>query len=259
MGNGKAMGRLDGKVAIVTGAGRGIGAAIARLFAAEGARVAVLSLTHANVDAVVDTIVAAGGEAMGVPCDVAMPADIDRAVAEVVRAWRTIDILVNNANDAGSVLSSVLELSEEQLDCQLRSGPKAMLRLMQKCYPYMEGRGGRIINLASCAAVRGGIGYAPYTMAKEAIRGLTRVAAREWGAKGITVNCLMPMAVTDLAQAVMGSGSIPLNAPMPPVPRFGDVDEDIAPVALFMASADSRYMTGYSINADGGFSIDAAR
>lgn len=258
-GGEKRVGRLNGKVAIVTGAGRGIGAGIARLFAAEGARVAVLSLTAANVDAVVGQIVAAGGTATGVTCDVSSIADIDRAVEQVVSAFGTIDILVNNANDAGSVLSSVLDLTEDQLERQLRCGPKAMLRFMQKCYPFMEGRDGRIINLASCAAVRGGIGYAPYAMAKEAVRGLTRVAAREWGAKGITVNCLMPMAITDLAQAVMGSGSIPTNAPMPPVPRFGDVDEDIAPIALFMASPDSRYMTGYSINADGGSSIDAAR
>jgi NAD(P)-dependent dehydrogenase (short-subunit alcohol dehydrogenase family) len=247
------MTRLNGKVAIVTGAGRGIGRATAKLFAEEGAKVAVVSRTAENVAAVVAEIQATGGIALGVVCDIADPDQIKAAVEKVVAVYGRIDILVNNAFDPSVVLSSVLDLSTEQLQRNLEMGPIAYLRTMQACYPHLKASGeGRVINFASLAGVIGLQGYAPYNMAKEAVRALTRSAAREWGADKITVNNVMPVADTWGAAA---------NAPAPTnvLGRYGSPEEDIAPVVLFLASKDAQFLTGYSLTPDGGQIIDSAR
>lgn len=247
----KTMKRLDGKVAIVTGAGRGIGRAVAKLFASEGAKVAVLSLTPRNVDRVVADIEAAGGIALGVVCDIADPDQVKASVQEVATAYGGVDILVNNAFDPSSVSSTILELSVEQLQRNFDTGPVAYLRMMQACHPHLKASGaGRVINFASCAGVLGMSPYGPYTMAKEAVRALTRVAAREWGSDKITVNNVLPVANTYGGDA-------------PPVPnalmRHGSPEEDVAPVVLFLASKDAQFLTGYSLTPDGGMIIDSAR
>lgn len=252
------MGRLEGKVALVTGAGRGIGRATAKLFAAEGAKVAVLSFTQANIDKVVGEIEAAGGTAFGVACDVGDADQIKAAVARVAERFSGLDILVNNAFEFSSAMSSVNDLAVEQLYRQFDTGPVAHLRFMQACYPHLEKQGGRIINFASSVGIKGSAGLAPYAMAKEAIRALTRVAAREWGAKGITVNNILPIAKTDAYDSSMDAETLDWTPDMP-IARLGSPEEDIAPVALFLASKDAQYLTGYSFTPDGGYVIDTAR
>ncbi|WP_418129165.1 SDR family oxidoreductase [Variovorax sp. 375MFSha3.1] len=248
------MTRLNGKVAIVFGAGRGIGRATAKLFAAEGAKVAVVSLTQANIDAVVGDIEIAGGTALGVRCDVSKTEQISMAVEKVVAAYGGVDILVNVAFDPSVVQASILELSAEQLQRNFDMSPIAYLRTMQACYPYLKACGeGRVINFASLAGVTGLTPYGPYNMAKEAVRALTRTAAHEWGKDNITVNNVMPVADT--------WGAAAANAPPPSnaLGRYGSPEQDIAPVVLFLASTDAKFLTGYSLSPDGGHIIDAGR
>ncbi|MGN7955212.1 SDR family oxidoreductase [Hyphomicrobiales bacterium] len=248
------MKRLEGKVAMVTGAGRGIGRAAAKLLAAEGAKVAVLSLTPANVDAVVADIEAAGGTALGIAIDVSDADAIKPSIDTAVAAWGGIDILVNNAFDPSVVQSSVIDLSVEQLQRNFDTGPIAYLRMMQAAYPHLKASGeGRIINFGSMAGVTGLVPYAPYNMAKEAIRALTRVAAREWGADKITVNNVLPVADT------WGAAAANIPAPANALARHGSPENDIAPVVLFLASKDAKFITGYSLTPDGGMIIDAGR
>lgn len=247
------MSRLNGKVAIITGSGRGIGRAIAKLFAAEGAKVAVVSLTPANVDAVVADIQAAGGTAIGIPTDISNAEQVKAAVDKTVEAFGRLDILVNNAFDSSAPFSSVLELSAEQLQRNFDTGPIAYLRFMQAAHPHLKASGeGRIINFGSAAGVIGLLGYTPYNMEKEAVRALTRTAAREWGADKITVNNVLPVAET-------GGPEHNVPAPTNALGRFGEPEADVAPVVLFLASKDSQFITGSSLTPDGGFIIDSAR
>ncbi|QYM91172.1 SDR family NAD(P)-dependent oxidoreductase [Dickeya zeae] len=247
------MSRLNGKIAIVTGSGRGIGRAIAKLFAADGAKVAVVSLTPANVDAVVADIKAAGGTAIGIPTDISNAEQVKAAVAKTVEAFGGLDILVNNAFDSSAPFSNVLDLSTEQLQRNFDTGPIAYLRFMQAAYTHLKASGeGRIINFGSSAGVIGFPGYTPYNMAKEAIRALTRTAAKEWGADKITVNNVLPIAETWGPEH-----NVP--APTNALGRFGSPEPDIAPVVLFLASKDAQFITGSSLTPDGGFIIDSAR
>ena len=129
---------------------------------------------------------------------------------------------------------------------------------MQACYPYLRTKGGRVINMGSSAGIMGAPGLGAYAMAKEAIRALTRSAAREWGPEKITVNCICPVAMTDSYTQAEETGELPVKVENA-LDRIGTPDEDIAPVALFLASDDGRYLTGTTLMADGGFMIDAAR
>jgi NAD(P)-dependent dehydrogenase (short-subunit alcohol dehydrogenase family) len=252
------MKRLSGKVAIVTGAGRGLGKAISEVFAAEGAQVAVLSRTRGNVESTVADIVAAGGQAAGFTCDVSNREEIDSAVKRVVEHFGGIDILVNNAHDTTGVTNHVLDITTEQLDRQFASGPFAALYFMQACQPHMLARGGgRVVNMASGAGVNGATNYGAYAMSKEALRALTRSAAREWGKDGITVNNVCPLGLTDALELAIERGFDAV--PTTPIPRYGSPTTDIAPTVLFLASDEGQYLTGYTLMADGGLHIDTAR
>ncbi len=247
------MGKLDGKVAIVAGAGRGIGRATAKLLAAEGAKVAVVSLTPENVDAVVADIHSTGGTALGLPCDLGDGEEVGGVVSRTVETYGGIDILVNVAFDNSAVMSSIADLPVKQLQRNFDTGPIAYLRTMQACYPYLKASGeGRVINFASLAGVIGLGPYGPYNLAKEAVRALTRTAAREWGPDGITVNNVLPVADT------WGAGA-DTPPPQNALGRHGSPEDDIAPVVLFLASRDARFITGSSLTPDGGQIIDAAR
>jgi len=248
------MGRLAAKVALVTGAGQGIGRGIALVFAREGARVCVAELKAHRGERTAGEIRAAGGEAFAVEADVGRKADVERMVAEAVQQFGSVDVLVNNAHGFGA-RAPLAEIPDEQFDLSLTSGVKGTWWAMCATRPHMAERGwGRIINMVSLAAERGDAGLGEYNAAKAGIAALTRTAAREWGRQGITANAIAPGAWTKRGQdyAARDPEGFARAMAARPIGRLGDPETDIAPVALFLASDDARFVTGHVFYVDGG-------
>lgn len=247
------MSKLIDKVAIITGAGQGVGLGIARTFAAAGA---LLVITGRNEDKLRDAageLEALGGKVAICAGDARSRADAERAIQTAIDRYGQIDVLVNNAqtSNPGRPLE---EIDDETIRLTIESGLFGTIQHMQAAFPHMKDRGGSIINFGSREGIFGGLGFGIYAATKEGIRGLSRVAAREWGKHGIRVNVICPAALSPIAveyladhpeQAEMYRKEISLG-------YFGDPEKDIGPVALFLASEDSRYVTGQTINADGG-------
>jgi NAD(P)-dependent dehydrogenase (short-subunit alcohol dehydrogenase family) len=252
---------LDGKVAVVTGASRGIGRAIAEQFAREGARVAVTSRTQASVDAVVGEITEAGGTAIGLTCDVGHPDQIAAMVERTAAEFGGIDILVNNAQSFGtranpSVHSwdtALEDVTDEEVDWVFDTGARATLKGMQAAFPYMKDKGGSIINFGSRRGVLCPPHSAPYNLSKEAVRALSRTASNEWGRYGIRVNVINPAIETEAASGEFAKtpGIKEKIAQAIPLRRWALPDE-CARVAVFLAGADSSYVTGMTFMVDGG-------
>ena len=186
--------RLRDKVAIVTGAGQGVGRGIALAFAREGAALVVADLDEESGARVAGELEALGAKARFVRCDVSDRADVDAAVGETVEAFGGIDVLVNNAQRAPAAPLPLIEHTDAVIDLCFDSGFRGTFYFMQACYPHLKQRGGRIIKLGSAAGLRGIAGQAVYGAAKEAIRALSKTAAREWGPDGINVNIICPLA-----------------------------------------------------------------
>ncbi|CDO31222.1 SDR family NAD(P)-dependent oxidoreductase [Mycolicibacterium porcinum] len=248
------MGRLDGKVAVVTGAGQGIGRGIARRFAAEGAAVVVAELDPTEGEQVAADIDSAGGRAVFIRTDVGDKAQIESAIVAAVEVFGRLDVLVNNAI-ALSPNVPLEDKSDEDLDGLLRTGLWATWWAMRSALPHFQANGGgRVINFYSIDAEAAAWLHADYNLTKEAIRGLTRSAAAEWGRYNVLVNAIAPAAkgtvFDQLSQAIPGFAE--MSAAANPLGRVGDPETDIAPVAVFLASDDSRYVTGETIHVDGG-------
>lgn len=245
-------GRLKGRTALVTGAGSGIGEGIARRCAEEGAHVVVAELDEASGGSVAESI---GG--LFVSCDVTERDQVEAAVDAAISTYGSVDIVVNNAW-GGAPYSRVEKKTDEELRRAMEMSFHGPFWAMRAALPAMkENAWGRVINVCSLNGVNAHMGTLGYNVAKEALRTLTRTAAREWAPTGITVNALCPAAKSKaFANAVKKDPTIGATAGAAnPMGRIGDAYSDIAPVAVFLASEDSRYLTGNTLFVDGGSHI----
>jgi NAD(P)-dependent dehydrogenase (short-subunit alcohol dehydrogenase family) len=246
---------------VVTGAGEGIGAAIARRFSVEGARVVVAEIDETLGRAAADALVAeSGNDARFVRTDVGRKADNEAMVAAAVDAWGRLDILVNNAWGGGKISRAELK-TDVLIDDGLAVGFRGPLWAMQAAFPVMSAQGyGRVINICSLNGVNAHMGTLEYNTAKEALRAATRTTAREWAATGIVCNVICPAAKSASFHRVMSEHPELIAAAdaANPMGRIGDPYDDISPVALFLASDDCRYLTGDTLFVDGGSHINGS-
>lgn len=244
------MGLLDQQIAVVTGAGRGIGRAIALKFADEGADVVCLSRTVENSQKVADEVKAKGRRAWAVAVDVADPAGVNAAVEQILKEPGRVDILVNNAGVTRDNL--LMRMSEEEWDTVLNTNLRGAF-ILTKAFSrsFLKQRSGRVINLASVVGLMGNAGQANYAASKAGLIGFTKSVAREFASRGITVNAIAPGFVeTDMTAVLKAEIKIELLKRIP-LGALGSVD-DIAGAALYLASPAARYVTGQVLTVDGG-------
>jgi NAD(P)-dependent dehydrogenase (short-subunit alcohol dehydrogenase family) len=256
------MNRLQGKVALITGGGGGIGAAAARKFAAEGAIVILAEIDVENAGGVIAEIIAAGGAAECIQCDVSKSADVQNVMAQIERRYGRLDVLYNNA----SVYlpgrdGKITEISEDDWEMIIGINLRSVYLFCRYGIPLMQqSGGGSIINTASSAGVIGIPGCDAYTATKGATVQLTKSLAVEYGPYGIRTNCIAPAAImTPMMRKSNPSDSsfdeerfLKLRTPLR---RYG-TSEEIAKIALFLASDESSYLNGSIISADGGITIN---
>jgi NAD(P)-dependent dehydrogenase (short-subunit alcohol dehydrogenase family) len=247
-----AMHTVADKVIIVTGAGRGVGKGMAVHLGRGGAKVVVAEWKPDLLDAAVAELEGLGVTTLGVPCNVMERAEIEAMVTSTVDRFGRVDGLINNAQTFRP-LSPVADVSEDDIDVFYRSGVKGTLWAMQAVHPYMKVQGwGRIVNFASSMGITGGKGFGAYNASKEAVRALTRTAAREWAPDGIVVNCIAPAAADHHGEAGKQSEGYRIFIENCPMGRQGDPELDIGPLAWFLCSDACRYLTGHTFMADGG-------
>ena len=243
--------KFANQVAIVTGAGRGIGRAIAMRLASEGARVAVVSRTEKNSEQVAEEINAKyAGLAKAYAVDVADHAAVQKVCAQVIAVFTRVDILVNNAGITRDGLS--MRMSPEDWDAVLNTNLKGAFNFYQGVVRGMvKQRSGRIINIASVAGLMGNAGQANYAASKAGLIGLTKVIARELASRGITSNAVAPGFITTDMTDILSQEIKDTVVKQIPLARFGE-PEDIASAVAFLASGEAKYITGQVLTVDGG-------
>ena len=263
--------KYKGKVVIITGAGKpapladgsagSIGYGIAIAFAKEGADLVVTGRNVKKLEEAKQELESLYGiRVLAVQADVNSGVDnaavvrnvIDRTIQEFGR----IDVLINNAQASASGVS-IAQHTTEQFDLAMYSGLYSTFYYMQACYPYLKETRGSVINFASGAGLFGNKGQCSYAAAKEGIRGLSRVAATEWGPDGINVNVICPLAWTSQLEYFQNAypEAFAANVHMPPMGRFGNAEADIGRVCVQIASEDFKYMSGETITLEGGMGL----
>jgi NAD(P)-dependent dehydrogenase (short-subunit alcohol dehydrogenase family) len=250
-------GELEGRVALVTGASRGLGYAIAERFAAEGAAVALVDLKPQWAEAAAAKLAAEGRKVIGIGADVSSRDAVQAAVAETVDRLGQLDILVNNA--MWNRYDLIEDVTPETLHRMFSVGFGGVVWGIQAAAPLMRARGGAIINIGSMAGRLGSPGALLYGGVKAGVDGLTRSASIELGPYGIRVNAIAPATVaTEGVKAILDEAGLANRASRSPLGRLGET-EDIAQAALWLASDRSSYVTGQSLAVDGGIGHAFAR
>ena len=241
---------LEGRVAVVTGAGRGIGGATAQLLARAGAHVALLDLDPAGVTRTAEAIGLEGGEALPFTNDITDSFAVERTFDRVIDEWGRLDVLINNA---GVLSEAPLEdLLDEDLEKSLDINLRGALVCTRAAVPHMLARGsGRVISAASMSTRIGAVGLTAYSASKGAIVGMTRTWARELGPKGITANAVAPGLIDSETTRTVPGGELEATLARLPARRLGRPDE-VAAVYLFLASDLASFINGAILGVDGG-------
>jgi NAD(P)-dependent dehydrogenase (short-subunit alcohol dehydrogenase family) len=241
---------LDGKAALVTGAGRGVGRGIALALARAGAGVVVLERDPDTGARTAEEIGELGGDALAVAGDVRVRADCERAVTAAVDRFGGVDVLVNNAQQVP--MGPLDGCTDDDMYAAWESGALAAFRLMQLCHPLMRARGGgTIVNLGSGAGTQGLPGLGAYAVAKEGMRALTKVAMLEWGRDNVRVNTICPWARSEYWDG-LDEREREARLRRNPLRRIAEPEADIGGVVVFLASDAGSYVTGQTIHLDGG-------
>ena len=250
------MGKFDGKVAIITGGGKGGGIVwgLSTAFAKEGCN---LAITGRNVkkleDAKEELERLYGIKVLCLQADGGDEAQVEAAVKQVADEFGRIDFLINNAQNSASGLT-LIEHTKEDFDKAVFSGLYAAFFYMKHCYPYLKEAKGSVVNFASGAGLFGRYGQSSYAAAKEGIRGMTRVAATEWGPDGINCNVICPLVMTSQLAAWKEEYPEAYEKTIQGIPagRFGDAESDIGRTAVFLCSEDASYISGETLTLQGG-------
>ena len=248
------MKKLDGNVTVITGGGKGIGFGLATAFAREGSN---LVITGRNMERLQQAQAKLeqewGVKVLPIVADGANEEAVKSAIAKTVETFGKIDTLINNAQVSKSGLP-LIEHTKEDFDVAILSGIYGAFFYMKECFPYLKESKGSIINFASGAGLFGKPGQGSYAAAKEGIRGMSRVAATEWGPYGIRVNVVCPLAMTESLQQWKTEYPELFEKTIKDIPlgRFADPAEDIGRVCVFLASKDASFITGETITLQGG-------
>lgn len=246
------MNRLEGKIAIITGGASGIGRGMAMSFVKEGAKVAIVDLNEEVGQQTLKELQEYQADSLFIQANLAEHDKLQSIVTKVIEKFGKLDILVNNAH--ASKRAPIAELTQADLDLSFNTGFYPTFYLMQAALPYLKESKGKIINFASGAGINGDTTQGAYAAAKEAIRGISRVAANEFGPFGINVNIISPIANSPGVQQWAKAEPEYYQAMLSKIPlgRLGELEDDIGRVAVFLASEDSDYITGQTIMVDGG-------
>lgn len=248
------MGKMDGKVVIITGGGTGIGFGITTAYAKEGANLVITGRTESRlVDAKAKLEKDYGVKVLAVPADGAIEEEVQNVIDKTIEEYGRIDAVINNAQASKSGVLLV-DHSKEDFDLAINTGLYGAFNYMKLAYPHLQKSVGSVVNFASGAGLFGKEGQSSYAAAKEGIRGLSRVAATEWGKDGINVNILCPLAMTERLGEWKEEYPELYEKTIQAVPmgRFADPEKDIGKLCIFLTSEDGKFITGETISVQGG-------
>ncbi|MEG1495791.1 MAG: SDR family NAD(P)-dependent oxidoreductase [Clostridiales bacterium] len=243
---------MKDKTVLITGAGRGIGLGIATAFAKEGANIAITDIVEANLKDASAKLEKLGVKVLPLVVDGADENAVSQGIDKVVETFGGLDVLINNAQASKSGVMLV-DHTKADFDLAINTGLYATFFFMRAAFPHLKATKGSVINFASGAGINGRLGQSSYAASKEGIRGLTRVAANEWGEFGIRANVVCPLVKTEaLAQWEKDYPEIYEKTIQGiPLRRFGDAEKDIGRVCVFLASDDASYISGETISLQG--------